>query len=209
MPSSAKKRGLPKEFVRPDPGPEGVLAGPGMQTQVTMRVAVEAREDGEKAHTVATATPILADKVGTHEGTMKEKQMQSVKALSSSNESSKSAKTNSDSSKPTITSNTATASSRPRRPLAPVQAQAPQPAPTTAAASQKPGVSAHKLGSLSATSTRPAFKPSTGQQGAIGAAGTGTRRSATLSKAGTAVGEGGAKDTKSLLAALQALKRPV
>ena len=60
-PSSAKKRGLPNDFVGKDPGPQAVVAGPGLQTQTQSQThmqsqakeVVPAPEDSVVARTVA------------------------------------------------------------------------------------------------------------------------------------------------------------
>jgi hypothetical protein len=141
--------------------------------------------------------------------------------LSSSNESTKSGKVVKVT-QPAITPNTALASARPRRPLAMVQPQASQPLASKsaavagdlkAAADRKiASAPTHKLGSfVSSTTTRQAFKPTSGAAQANQAVpSANTRRSGSnFSKTGgVGGGGGGTTDTKSLLAALQALKRP-
>ena len=232
-PTSAKKRGLPKEFVHPDPGPTGVDAGPGMQTlaanaagtggtgteapwQIARKRSAEQMEAGY--------TPSLPrQKSGSaHVAITEDKTVQVKGRLSSSNESTKSGKSAIET-QPAITPNTALTSARPRRPLAVVQPQAAQPLaskPAAAASDLKAAADrkiapapTHKLGSFASstgTTTRQAFKPTSGAAQANQAVpSANTRRSGSnLSKPGATGGGGGTTDTKSLLAALQALKRP-
>lgn len=231
-PASAKKRSLPKEFVLPDPGPLAVVGGPGMQTQLRTTAALATVERDEEQHQ-QRAVPALPDREVPLKGLSSS--TESI-AAPNSNASSKSGKeptklagtgigtgTGAAPQAPT-TPSTALASSRPRRPLAVVQPQAsaPQsfgriaaaaapkavddPKAVAVNAAAKPVV--HKLGSL--PSSRPAFKPSTHQhqQPSAGAEGAATKRIQGGLRGGQGAAPGGQTDTKSLLAALQALKRP-
>lgn len=229
-PSSAKKRGLPSEFVGKDPGPQAVIAGPGLQTQAQSQTGLQSQakevvpagEDSAAARTVAplprardsrpstaelaSGTSAVAARESSATGrqattaarpaTTPEPRAPAHKAGTNSSGKLKPSKA---SGAPQLTAaSTAHASTKPRRPLAAVQPQAPQPAstgPTTASLSQKLGA----LTSSSAAGSHTAPKAGAGQRPAF--------KPALNVRPLPSRAASGPTDTTSLRAALQALRR--
>ena len=170
IPSSAKKRGLPQEFVAPDPGP----------TAIVTTTATSATD--------AATRPLLPSSLGTPSVVME--MSTTASHIKSQTQIDQVAKTAADVSKVTsdnialksLSATAALASVKARKPLATVQ---PQSVAVKASEFIKTAFKPTSLSSLNAPS-KPPFKP--------------TLSSKPLPKAD-------AKDTKSLLAALQALKR--
>lgn len=171
-PSSAKKRGLPQDFVAPDPGPAAIVSAPAFRsTSVTKAAAGETMPERLKM--------LPENAVKPSSGTT-----QQLTAKSAANT-------------PTPASSMAIPADRPRRPLAAVQPQATSQASVKPDGLKKGSTEPLKPASLpSLPSNRPPFRPTSGlSQKPLGS------RSAISSKVGTQHG-----DSKSLLAALQALK---